>query len=152
MVKKTAIKSLIIQHKKNTLKTHFKDVFLRNTVSYSGEVKAHEILLWRSSIQLRAAYPVYHLKFDENDILIDISLQDNPYYKLLNKVFWGVQLLLFPCLLIVSGFKSACTALVVQIIIMFLFQLLFKRIKRFETKVMTNELETKIKTLDGVKI
>ena len=119
-------------------------------VSYSGEVKAHEILLWRSSIHLRAAYPVYHLKFDENDILIDISLEDNPYYKSLNKVFWGVQLLLFPGLLIVLGFTSACTALVMQIIILFLFQLLFKRIKRFEAKVMTNELETKIKTLEEI--
>ena len=39
MVKKTAIKSLIIQHKKNTLKTHFKDIFLRNIVSYSVKLK-----------------------------------------------------------------------------------------------------------------
>lgn len=57
-------------------------------------------------------------------------------------------MLLFLGLLIVSGFKPACAVLVVQIIIMFLFQLLFKRIKRFETKVITNELETKIKTLE----
>lgn len=150
MVKKKDIEELVIQHKKSTLKTHWNDSFFYNTTKYSGEIKPNEILLWRSSFYLRGAYPIYHLTFDENQKLNGIKALRNPYHILVNKIFVGLIIIPILLLLFTTEFKSALTGIFGVLFVLFLLNIILKRIRKYETKIITDELKEKIQEIENL--
>ncbi|REE08226.1 hypothetical protein DFQ09_108102 [Winogradskyella pacifica] len=150
MVEKKDIEKLIIQNKKSTLKNHWNDVFIFNTTKYSGEIKPNELLIWRSVHFLRGAYPIFHLTFDQNGELNGIKTKNNPFYKLLNNISIGFFLLLALVLLITSEFKTAFIGIIGISVIGTLLHLVMSKAKKYETKILTDELKEAIENIERI--
>ena len=144
MAEKKNIEKLIVQNKKSNLKNHWNDAFFYNTTKYSGEIKTNELLIWRSSHFLRGAYPIFHLTFDKNNKLNGIKKQKNPYHKLLNKITIGFLIVLISGLFLSTDLKMALIGTISILVIGFLLQLIIKKIKNHETKVLIKELKESI--------
>ncbi|MEH1008374.1 hypothetical protein VDP25_11560 [Winogradskyella sp. ECml5-4] len=151
MVEKKDIEKLIIQNKKSTLKNHWNDVFFYNTTKYSGEIKPNELLIWRSAHFLRGAYPIFHLTFDQNAELNRIKTEKNPFHKLLNKISIGFFILLVLFLLITTEFKTAIIGIIGISVIGTLLYLVMSKTKKYETKILTDELKEAIETIEREK-
>lgn len=149
MVRKSDIKKLILQSKKSNLKNHRKDAFFTNRTKYSGEVRSTEILLWRSSHFLRGAYPIFHLKFDENDKLIGIETSKNPFDKFLSKIMIGFFCVLALGLILTSNFRQILFGIIAFSVITFLMHLILSKARKFETKVLTEELREVIENIES---
>lgn len=148
MVEKKDIEKLIIQNKKSTLKNHWNDAFFYNTTKYSGEVKPNEILIWRSAHFLRGAYPIFHLTFDQNAELNGIKKEKNPYHKLLNKISIGFLIVLAFVLLFTTEFKTAIIGIIGISVIGTLLHLVMSKAKKYETKILTDELKEAIENIE----
>jgi uncharacterized membrane protein (DUF106 family) len=148
MVEKKDIEKLIIQNKKSTLKNHWNDAFFYNTTKYSGEIKPNEILIWRSAHFLRGAYPIFHLTFDQNAELNGIKKEKNPYHKLLNKISIGFFILLALVLLFTTEFKTAIIGIIGISVIGTLLHLVMTKAKKYETKILTDELKEAIENIE----
>jgi len=148
MVEKKDIEKLIIQNKKSTLKNHWNDAFFYNTTKYSGEIKPNKLLIWRSAHFLRGAYPIFHLTFDQNDELNEIKTEKNPYHKLLNKISIGFVIVLALVLLFTTEFKTAIFGIIGISVIGTLLHLVMSKAKKYETKILTNELKDAIENIE----
>lgn len=148
MVEKKDIEKLIIQNKKSNLKNHWDDAFFYNTTKYSGEIKQKEILIWRSSHFLRGVYPIFHLTFDENNKLNGIKTEKNPYHKLLNKIVIGFFILIVLLLLLANEFKTAVFGIIGISIFGILLHLFMSKSKKYETKLLTDELKASIENIE----
>ncbi|REE07620.1 hypothetical protein DFQ09_1186 [Winogradskyella pacifica] len=148
MVEKKDIEKLIIQNKKSTLKNHWNDSFSYNTTKYSGEIKPNEILIWRSSQFLRSVYPIFHLTFDQNNKLNGIKTEKNPYHKLLNKASTGFFILLVLVLLITTKLEIAVVGIIGISLIATLLSLVMSKSKKYETKLLTDELKESIENIE----
>ena len=148
MVEKKDIEKLIIQNKKSTLKNHWNDAFFYNTTKYSGEIKPNELLIWRSAHFLRGAYPVFHLTFDQNGELNGIKTEKNPYQKLLNKISIGFFIVLALVLLFTTEFKIAIIGIIGISVIGTLLNLVMSKAKKYETKILTDELKDAIENIE----
>ena len=148
MVEKKNIEKLIIQNKKSTLKNHWNDAFFYNTTKYSGEIKPNELLIWRSAHFLRGAYPIFHLTFDQNGELNGIKTEQNPFYKLLNKISIGFFIVLALVLLFTNEFKTATIGIIVISVIGTLLHLVMSKAKKYEIKILTNELKEAIENIE----
>jgi uncharacterized membrane protein (DUF106 family) len=149
MVEKKDIEKLIVQNKKSTLKNHWDDAFFFNTIKYSGEIKPNELLIWRSAHFLRGAYPIFHLTFNQNKELNGIKTQKNPYHKLLNKISIGFFIVLALVLLITTEFKTAIIGIIGIAIIGALLHLVMSKSKKYETKILTDELKEAIENIEN---
>lgn len=147
MVEKKFIEKLITQHKKSTLINHWKDAFFYNTTKYSGEIKADELLLWRSSAHLRGAYPIFHLSFHQNGVLKKIEIKKNPYHKLLDYLTVGCIIVLFILLLCTVEFKTAILGIIGIFVLGTLLHLVLSEAKKYETKNLTYELKEAIENI-----
>ncbi|SFS96552.1 hypothetical protein SAMN04487906_2380 [Zhouia amylolytica] len=148
MVEKKEIEKLIIQNKKSNLKNHLNDAFFYNTIKYSGEIKPNELLIWRSSHFIRGAYPIFHLTFNQNNQLIGIKKQKNPYHKLLNKITIGFLIVLISGLFLSTDFKMAVIGTIGISVIGLLLSLVLGKAKKYETKLLTDELKEAIENLE----
>lgn len=148
MVEKKDIEKLIIQNKKSTLKNHWNDAFFYNTTKYSGEIKPNELLIWRSAHFLRGAYPIFYLTFDQNGELNGIKKEQNPFYKLLNKISIGFFIVLALVLLFTTEFKTAIIGIIGISIIGTLLHLVMSKVKKYETKILTDELKEAIENIE----
>lgn len=148
MVEKKDIEKLIIQNKKSTLKNHWNDAFFYNTAKYSGEIKPNELLIWRSAHFLRGAYPVFHLTFDQNGELNGIKTEKNPYHKLLNKISIGFFIVLALVLLFTTEIKTAIIGIIGISVIGTLLHLVMAKAKKYETKILTDELKEAIENIE----
>ena len=148
MVEKKDIEKIIIQNKKSTLKNHWNDAFFYNTTKYSGEIKPNELLIWRSAHFLRGAYPVFHLTFDQNGELNGIKTEKNPYQKLLNKISIGFFIVLALVLLFTTEFKIAIIGIIGISVIGTLLNLVMSKAKKYETKILTDELKDAIENIE----
>jgi len=148
VVEKKDIEKLIIQNKKSTLKNHWNDAFFYNTTKYSGEIKPNELLIWRSAHFLRGVYPVFHLTFDQNGELNGIKTEKNPYHKLLNKISIGFFIVLALFLLITTEFKTAIIGIIGISVIGTLLNLVMSKAKKYETKILTDELKEAIENIE----
>ncbi|WP_162128249.1 hypothetical protein [Flavobacterium phycosphaerae] len=151
MIDKTDILKLVVQNKKSNLKNHWKDSQSYNTTKYSGEIKPHEILLWRSSHFLRGAYPIFYLSFDQSDKLIGIKIGKNPYHKFLDKIlmvfFFGILLMA----MILAKFKNPFIVIIPIAVIGILVFTLQSIIRKSETKYLIDELKETIKSIENLK-
>lgn len=141
----------MLDKKKSTLKAHFYDALFYNTTKYSGEIRETEVLLWSSSYWLRGAYPIFHLHFDKNNHLSRISTQSNPFGKI---VFCFIILgtLLFALAPIIGyGFPEGLPLSIFVIIIGFFLFLIMRKVKKQETKIMTEELRESIEQIEREK-
>ncbi|WP_347922720.1 hypothetical protein [Pontimicrobium sp. SW4] len=150
MVEKKDIEKLIVQNKKSTLKNHWNDAFFYNTTKYSGEIKSNELLIWRSAHFLRGVYPVFHLTFHQNGKLSGIKTKKNPYHQLLIKISIGVFILLTLFLLITTEFKTAIIGIIGISVIGTLLHLIMSKSKKYETKILTDELKEAIENIEQV--
>ena len=148
MVEKKDIEKLIIQNKKSTLKNHWNDAFFYNTTKYSGEIKPNELLIWRSAHFLRGAYPIFHLTFNQDGELNGIKTEKNLYHKLLNKISIGFFIVLALVLLFTTEFKTAIIGIIGISIIGILLHLVMSKAKKYETKILTDELKDAIENLE----
>ena len=148
MVEKKDIEKLIIQNKKSTLKNHWNDAFFYNTTKYSGEIKPNELLIWRSAHFLRGAYPVFHLTFDQKGELNGIKTEKNPYHKILNKISIGFFIVLALVLLFTTEFKTAIIVIIGISVIGTLLHLVMSKAKKYETKILTDELKEAIENIE----
>lgn len=151
MVEKKDIEKLIIQNKKSTLKNHWNDAFFYNTTKYSGEIKPNELLIWRSAHFLRGAYPIFHLTFNQDGELNGIKTEKNPYHKLLNKISIGFFIALALVLLFTTEFKTAIIGIIGISVIGTLLHLIMSKAKKYETKILTDELKDAIENLERKK-
>ncbi len=147
MAQKKDIQKLIIQHKKSTLKNHWNDVFFYNTTKYSGEVKPNALLIWRSAHSLRGAYPIFHLTFDQHGELNGIKTEKNPYDKFLNKLTIGFFTLLTLALLFTTEMKTVILYIIAMSVVGILLHLLVSKMKKYETKILTDELKEAIENI-----
>lgn len=148
MASKKDIERLIVQHKKSTLKNHRNDAFFYNRTKYSGEIRAKEILLWRSSHFLRGAYPIFILTFDSNEKLKGIKTEKNPYHKLLDKLKIGFIVVIISVLFITLDFKAAMIATAGISVVGLLLYLILSKSAKYETKLLTAELKESIEYLE----
>ena len=148
MVEKKDIEKLIVQNKKSTLKNHWNDAFFYNTTKYSGEIKPNEVLIWRSSHFLRGAYPIFHLNFDQNDKLNGIKTEKNPYHKLLKKITIGVLIIFISGLFLSTELKTAIIGTIGIALLVTLLSLVLGKYKRYETKLLTDELKEAIENIE----
>ena len=148
MVEKKDVEKLIVQNKKSNLKNHWNDSFHYNTTKYSGEIKQNEILVWSSSHFLRAAYPIFHLTFDQNGKLKGIKTEKNPYHKLLNKSSIGFFILVALGLILSTEIKTAIIGIVGISVVGILLHLVMSKSKKFETKILTDELKESIENIE----
>tara|TARA_R110002096_G_scaffold290016_1_gene484335 strand:+ start:973 stop:1671 length:699 start_codon:yes stop_codon:yes gene_type:complete len=148
MVEKKDIEKLIIQNKKSTLKNHWNDAFFYNTTKYSGEIKPNKLLIWRSSQFLRGAYPIFNLTFDKNSKLNGIKTEKNPYHKLLNKITIGILIVFITGLFLSTDLKTAIIGTIGISVIGLLLRLVLSKSKKYETKLLTNELKGAIENIE----
>ncbi|TJY31304.1 hypothetical protein [Pontimicrobium aquaticum] len=148
MAEKKDIEKLIVQNKKSNLKNHWNDAFFYNTTKYSGEIKPNELLIWRSSHFLRGAYPIFHLTFDQNNKLNGIKKEKNPYHKLLNKITIGFLIVLISGLFLSTDFKMAVIGTIGISVIGLLLRLVLGKAKKYETKLLTDELKEAIENIE----
>jgi hypothetical protein len=148
MVEKKNLEKLIVQNKKSTLKNHWNDAFFYNTTKYSGEIKPNELLIWRSAHFLRGAYPIFHISFDQNGKLNGIKKEKNPYHKLLNKISIGFFSVLALILLFTTEFKTAIIGIIGISVIGTLLHLVMSKAKKYETKILTDELQEAIENIE----
>lgn len=150
MVKKDDLKKLIIENKKSTLKNHWKDAFFCNTTKYSGEIRSNELLLWRSSEYLKGAYPIFVLIFDENETLKKIKIEKNPYQKYSEKF----TIMFFSILsILLAIWENLQTSIIFGIgvsVIVFLLQLILSKARKYETKLLTQELRETIENIERI--
>jgi len=151
MINKTDIKKLVIEHKKSTLKNHWKDAFFRNTIKYSGEIKSNEILLWRSSEFLRGYYPIYILSFDRNENLKEIKIEKNPYHKYSEKFTFIFFLILVILLAIFENLQTSLIFATGLSVIIILLQLVLSKARKYETNLLTKELKDTIQNIEQKK-
>lgn len=148
MAEKKNIEKLIVQNKKSNLKNHWNDAFFYNTTKYSGEIKPNELLIWRSSHFLRGAYPIFHLTFDQNNKLNGIKKEKNPYHKLLNKITIGFLIVLISGLFLSTDLKMAVIGTIGISVIGLLLRLVLGKAKKYETKLLTDELKEAIENIE----
>ena len=148
MVEKKDIEKLIVQNKKSNLKNHWNDAFFYNTIKYSGEIKPNELLIWRSSHFLRGAYPIFHLTFDRNNKLNGIKTEKNPYHKLLNKITIGFLIVLISGLFLTADLKMSVIETIGISVIGLLLRLVLGKAKKYETKLLTDELKEAIENIE----
>jgi len=148
VAEKKDIEKLIVQNKKSNLKNHWNDAFFYNTTKYSGEIKPNELLIWRSSHFLRSAYPIFHLTFDQNNKLNGIKKEKNPYHKLLNKLTIGFLIVLITGLFITTELKTAIIGTIGIAVIGTLLSLVLRKSKRYEIKLLTDELKEAIENIE----
>lgn len=151
MINKNDIKKLVIEHKKSTLKNHWKDAFFSNTIKYSGEIRSNEILLWRSSEFLRGYYPVYILSFDINENLKEIKIEKNSYHKYSEKFTFIFFLILVILLAIFENLQTSLIFATGLSVIIFLLQLILSKARKYETKLLTEELRDTIENIEQIK-
>jgi amino acid permease len=150
VAEKKDIEKLIVQNKKSNLKNHWNDAFHYNTTKYSGEIKPNKLLIWRSSHFLRGSYPIFHLTFDTNNKLNGIKTEKNPYHKLLNKITIGILVIFILGLCLSTDFKTAIIGTVGIVVIGFLLRLVLGKSKKYETKLLADELKQDIEKLEQV--
>lgn len=148
MIQKKDIEKLVIQNKKSTLKNHWYDSIAYNTTKYSGEIKPKEILLWKSSHFLRGAYPIFSITFDQNNKLIGIKTEKNPYHIFLNKIVISFCVLLIFIILFTTNFKTAIFGIIGFSIIGFLLNLILSKARKYEIKILTDELRDTIENIE----
>jgi len=148
VAEKKDIEKLIVQNKKSNLKNHWNDAFFYNTTKYSGEIKPNELLIWRSSHFLRGAYPIFHLTFDQNNKLNGIKKEKNPYHKLLNKITIGFLIVLISGLFLSTDLKMAVIGTIGISVIGLLLRLVLGKAKKYETKLLTDELKEAIENIE----
>lgn len=148
MVEKKDIEKLIIQNKKSTLKNHWNDTFFYNTTKYSGEIKPNELLIWRSAHFLRGAYPIFHLTFDQNGKLNRIKTEKNPFHKLQNKITIGFLIVFIGGLFLTTDIKIALIGTIGVSVIGTLLHLVMAKVKKYETRILTNELKEAIENIE----
>mgnify|MGYP001233287104 CR=1 FL=1 len=148
MLEKKDIEKLIVQNKKSNLKNHWNDAFFYNSTKYSGEIKSNELLIWRSSHFLRGAYPIFHLTFDQDNKLNGIKTEKNPYHKLLNKITIGILIVFISGLFLSTDLKTAVIGTIGISVIGILLRLVLKKSKRYETKLLTDELKEAIENIE----
>ncbi|KQC33207.1 hypothetical protein AAU57_07685 [Nonlabens sp. YIK11] len=151
MVQKSDVEKLIVQTKKSNLLNHWNDTLFYNTTRYSGEIKDKEILLWRSYRFLRGDYPVFHLSFDENEILSEIKLERNPFIIFLRKFVIGVSALLIIFMFLAADLGTAVAYTIWVIIIIALLSLVLGISRRSTVKYLTNELRQAIESFEKSK-
>lgn len=148
MITKEDIKQLIVEEKRSTLSSHLQIFFSWDFTRYYGEVKKNKILLWSSSYWLRLNYPVFLLRFDENDVLEGIKLENNPFNKVIRKLIP----LIIGCF-IISFFmflklKAAITISMIFTVFSLIFYLLIKNQLNFEKKNMLYDLRNDLFQLE----
>ncbi|WP_299261423.1 hypothetical protein [uncultured Aquimarina sp.] len=148
MADRKDIEKLIVQNKKSNLKNHWNDAFFYNTTKYSGEIKPNELLIWRSAQFLRGAYPIFRLTFHQNGKLNGIKTEKNPYHKLLNKITVGFIIVIISGLFLTTNFKMAIIGTVGISIIGLLLHLVLSKSKKYETKLLTDELKDSIENIE----
>ncbi|RVT71092.1 hypothetical protein EOD40_17645 [Flavobacterium sufflavum] len=151
MVKKDDLKKLIIENKKSTLKNHWKDTFFCNKIKYSGEIRPNEILLWRSSEYLRGNYPIFILNFDQNKNLIGIKTEKNPYHKFRNKQSTVIFSILILLLAYNTDLRETLIFTFAILIFGFLLHIVLSKARKYETKLLTNELRETIENIENIE-
>lgn len=151
MIEKKDIEKLIVQHKKSNINNHWTDSFFYNATKYSGEVRENEILLWRSDLFLRGAYPIFHITFDQNDKMKGIKLEKNPFHKLLNKLSIGFFAVIIAFLFITSELRFAVIATCGILIIGFILRIVLHKSRKYEIGLMTDELKLTIQQIEQEK-
>ena len=148
MVKRKDIEKLIIQNKKSNLKNHWNDAFFKNSIKYSGEIRPNEILLWRSSHFLKGAYPIFYITFDQDENMIGIRTDKNPYHIVLNKISIAFLVLFITALFIFANLKLATIASSGILLFSFLINLVLNNSRKFEISLIQNELKETIGNIE----
>ena len=151
MINKNDIKKLVIEHKKSTLKNHWKDIFFSSSVKYNGEIRSYEILLWCSTYFLRGTYPIFILSFDNNENLTNIKIEKNPYHKFLNKQ--SVILVVIWFLILVYNFdlQELLIYTFFMLLIVYLSHLVLSKAQKYEINLQINELRETIENIERKK-
>ena len=144
MVNKKQVENLIYKKKENNLRNHFLTGLHRDDKNYTGEIKTHEIILWRYTWSIGYFYPILRVNFDENSNLKSVTAELN----LFAKIFWIVITLLFGSIVISNLFEENLNFAIVNSIYIILFYtvgyLLSTYIFRIYKKELIEEFESKI--------
>lgn len=151
MVKKRDIEKLVFERKISNLKNHWRDSFFYNSTKYSGEIRHNEILMWRSSLFLRASYPIFYLTFDQNNELTAIKTEKNPYHLLLNKIIGGILIIYILGIFFSTNFQNAITIIFTFSIIGILLYFVLRRAIKYETKLLIKELKEAIDQIEQAR-
>ncbi|MGY5850919.1 hypothetical protein [Salegentibacter sp. F14] len=115
---------------------------------YYGEIKKDEILLWSSSYWLRFNYPIFVLKFNEDNILEGIRLEKNPLNKVLGKLLLLVTGSFIVFFATILQLKAAIIIILVLIVFSLFFYLLLINQINFEKRNMTLDLKKDIYSIE----
>ena len=151
MLQKKDIETLIAEEKESNLATHFYDALTYNTTKYSGEVRKDEILLWSSSFWLRGGYPIFHLHFNTENLLVKITSEPNPFGKLLNKLGIGALVIFTTLPLIGLGLEEGWKLSLLVIIVALVVFLIMRKAGNQEKKIMTQDLRGSIEAIEKAK-
>lgn len=148
MIRKEDLTKLIARERKNTFFSHFKIFFSLDFTKYYGEIKKDEILLWSSSYWLRFNYPIFILKFNEDNILEGIRLEKNPLNKVLGKLLFLVTGSFITFFATILQLKAAIIIILVLIVFSLFFYLLLINQINFEKRNMTLDLKKDIYSIE----
>ena len=151
MLRKKDIETLIAEEKESKLATHFYDALTYNTTKYSGEVRKDEILLWSSSYWLRGGYPIFHLHFNTENLLVKITTEPNPFGKLINKL--AIIAIVFFTLLPIIGY-GLTEGWFLSLFVLFVATVVFFIMRKSginEKQIMTQELKEAIEAIEKAK-
>lgn len=148
MVLKKDIEKLVINSKVSNLKTHWRDSRNYNSTKYSGEIRQNEILLWTSSYFLRSAYPIFKFTFDQNENLISLKLEKNPYEILLDKISIGFLVVFCFFSFMFTDYKTALFLILWIFFVGILFRIIIYLARKNETKLIIEELKNKIEKIE----
>jgi len=151
MVNKKDIEKLVVQNKKSNLVTHWKDSQSYNNIKYSGEIRKNEVLLWRSTYFMRGSYPVFHIRFNQNNELEEIKIEKNPYHIFLNKIMAVFLIVIGLSMFLLGNFMSAILAILGFTIVGVLMHLLLFKSTKYETKDLIEELKNTIENIERLK-
>lgn len=146
ITKEQIVKKIVKKKKLNIFLSHL-FLLINKDINYYGEINDHEILLWRSSFFLRIGYPIFVLKFDENNYLKEIGTKKNPLAKAFTILGLTTILIYIFYEFMISEFQQAFFKSVVILVMTLLFYLLSKKIIKFETKNQIDELNRDISKL-----
>lgn len=151
MVTKQEIEQLVIKQKESNLKNHFHTAWNRDSTTYTGEIKKNVILLWKSSSFMRSIYPIFTLNFDDNGILKNIVIHQNPLHKYFNLFLIVVLISVLTSQFILFDISQALLQIAVILVMSLLLYFLLRKINNFEKENLIDELKHVIKQIEKTK-
>ena len=150
MISKKDIEDLIIFKKKNSLLNHLNILFSHEYSKYYGEIKNDEVLIWHSSFWLRYHYPIFNLKF-KDDNLVALKLEKNPLQKAQELIFLIIWIIILISILLSFELQPAILTSIIYILFTTFFGLLIRDRLKKERNYLIEDFRKELEEIESNK-